>query len=111
MVHEVLPLWIRINLGVMARKEYSTFFNVLGQELDHQMMFSVIFRRLIGGCLTPSAEIQSAYSKAPFKWAAGRRSVMKKLFQTSIWDANEDDIFCSTVKISNQLFPLFCCMN
>ena len=46
---QVLPLWLRVDLGVMTIKEYFTFPKSLGQEPHHQMQFSVISQILIVG--------------------------------------------------------------
>ena len=63
-----LSLWVRLNLGVMTVKEYSTFPKAQGWELFHQMQFNVILKTLTGGFL-PTAEMQSASSTVPANWA------------------------------------------
>ena len=63
---QILSLQIKVNLGVIAMKMYSTFPKALGQELNDQMQFIVIPRTLIGsgGGSHYSSEMQSAYSTA-----------------------------------------------
>ena len=41
------PLWIKVDLGVMALKGYLTFPKAPGQEPHHQIQFSVISKTLI----------------------------------------------------------------
>ena len=45
---QVLAFQIRVDLGVMEMKEYSTFPKAPELEPDHQMRFSVIYRTLVG---------------------------------------------------------------
>ena len=57
--------WIRVNLGIMALKGYSTLSRSPELEPHHQMLFSVIFRHSLQcGCLTPLQRMQSVYSKS-----------------------------------------------
>ena len=49
---KVLPLWVRVDLGVMAMKVYSTYLRAPELEPHHQMQFSVIPRTLTEHCLT-----------------------------------------------------------
>ena len=57
----MLPLRVRVDLGVMAMKGYSTFLRAAGLEPRHQI--KVISRTLVvGGVSYASAEIQSMYS-------------------------------------------------
>ena len=46
--YQVLPLRVRVDLGVMAMKRYSTIFETLGLKPHHQILFSVIFWIPIG---------------------------------------------------------------
>ena len=39
---EILPLWVRVNLGVMAMKRYSILPKAPGPEPHYQIHFSVI---------------------------------------------------------------------
>ena len=43
---QVLPLWARVDRGVMPLKEYSIFTRAPEQELHHMMQFNVISRRI-----------------------------------------------------------------
>ena len=72
--NQVLPLWINVDLGIMAMKKSSIFFRFPEQEPHHQTQFSVRpktphFREK---GLIPLKEIQSAYIKPIFvsslKW-------------------------------------------
>ena len=45
--NQVLPLWVRVNSGIMAVKENSTFLKTPGLEPHHLMQFSVIYRTLV----------------------------------------------------------------
>ena len=54
----MLPLRARVDLGVMAMKEYST----------SDCLVSYLGHSLVGGSY-PSAEKQSVYSTAPADWA------------------------------------------
>ena len=75
----MLPLWVRVDLGVMAMKAYSTFPNASGLELHHQMEFSVISRTLIGGVgggAHLSAVMQFVYSIAPADCAVALRIII-----------------------------------
>ena len=44
--YQVLPLWIKVDLGVMAMKGYFTFSKAPGLKPHHQMQFSAIPRKL-----------------------------------------------------------------
>ena len=55
---QILSFQVRVDLGIMAMKEYSTLPRSLELELLHQMQFSIIPRTL----LTPLQSIQSVYS-------------------------------------------------
>ena len=46
---QVLPLWVRMDLGVMTMKEYSTFSKAPGLQPLHLIFFSVISRTLVVG--------------------------------------------------------------
>ena len=65
---QILPLLVRVDIGVMAIKEYSIFPKALGLEPHHQ--FSVISRTLVREDLNSSAEMQSVDSTAPADSAA-----------------------------------------
>ena len=56
---------MRVDLGVKAIKEYSTFSKSSGLKLYHQMVYCHIQDTLRGGVPYPSAEMQSVYSTAP----------------------------------------------
>ena len=57
-------LQVKVNLGVMEIKEYSTFPRSQKLEPHHQMQFSVIPRTLLlGRGITPLLRIHSVYSK------------------------------------------------
>ena len=47
------PLRIRVEIWIMAIKEYFRFLKAPGLEPPHQLPFNVISRYLIGSCLTP----------------------------------------------------------
>ena len=64
---QVLPLWVRVDLEVMAIKGYSTLPKAPELELNHQMQYSIISRTLGGSY--PSVERQSAYITVPVDWA------------------------------------------
>ena len=51
---QVLPLWVKVDLGVMAMKEYSTFPKIPGLESHHQMALRAAV--VIVYSLTPSAD-------------------------------------------------------
>ena len=70
----MLPLWVRVGLGLMAMKEYST-----SPKLQHYCsltirLFNIISRSLVDVCggSYVSAEMQSQYSIAPANWAVLR---------------------------------------
>ena len=44
-----LIIFIRVDLGVMAMKRYSTFSKTSELEPHHQMQFNVICKTLVGG--------------------------------------------------------------
>ena len=58
------PFQVRVDLGVIAMKRYSTFSKALELELNHQIQFSVISRTLIEGS-NPPKEMQLACSTTP----------------------------------------------
>ena len=63
---QVLPLWVRVDLGVMAMKAYSTLPIFPELEPHYQVQFSVITRTFLwwaGGLAPTLQEMQSAYSK------------------------------------------------
>ena len=62
-LQQVLSFWVRVDLGVMTVKEYSTFSKDLELEPHHQMQFSIISRTLLWEGYF-SAEMQSVYSTA-----------------------------------------------
>ena len=62
--YQVLLLWVRVDLGAMAMKEYFTF-----SKAGASPWFNVISRTL-AGTVFPSAEMQSVYSTAPANWAS-----------------------------------------
>ena len=66
---QVLPIWVKVDLGVMATKRYSTFPKAPGLEPRHQMQFSVVSKTLIEREVLLSAEMQLAYSTIPADWA------------------------------------------
>ena len=45
--------WVKVELGVMAMKEYSTFSKAPGLESHYQIQFSVLSRTLVRRSLTP----------------------------------------------------------
>ena len=55
---------VKVNLGVMTMKGYSTFSKAPALEHYHQMKVSVISKTLGGVLSYPFAEKQSAYSTA-----------------------------------------------
>ena len=55
---QVLPLRVKVDLGIMAMKGCSTFFNALKNEPHHQMQFSVISRTFFERDFT----VETAYS-------------------------------------------------
>ena len=59
---EVLPLQVRVDLGVMGMKEYFSFSKAPGLEHHHQMVPGHSFD---GGSLT---SLQLTYSTAPADW-------------------------------------------
>ena len=61
----MLPLRVRVDLGIMAIKEYSIFSKAPELEPHNQMQFCVICWTLIGVGVLPLAENQSVYSIAP----------------------------------------------
>ena len=61
----MVPLRARVDVGVMAIKEYSAFPKAPALLEPHHQIFSVISRALVGGGSYPSAEKQSVYSTAP----------------------------------------------
>ena len=61
---QVLPLWGRVDQGVMLMKEYSIFPKLQDCSLTIRW-FSIIPRTLVGAGVTLSAETQSVYSEAP----------------------------------------------
>ena len=65
---QVLPLRVRVDLGILTMKEYSTFPKDLGLE-PHQQIVLSHFRTLVGGDVFLFAERQSAYSTTPAEWA------------------------------------------
>ena len=68
----LLPLWVRVDLGIMVMKGYSIFSKSPRLESHYKMQFCVICKTLVGwGSLTPSAEMQLAYSTTLVNWAAG----------------------------------------
>ena len=50
---QVLPLWVRVGLGVMVMEAHSIFPKALGLQPHHQMQFCVISMILIGGKVLP----------------------------------------------------------
>ena len=71
---QVLPLWARLDLGVMAMKEYSAFPKAQALlEPHHQIVqYHIEDARWQGGSY-PSAEMQTVYSAAPANWACGNK--------------------------------------
>ena len=69
-IDQVLPLWARVDLGVMAMKGYSAFPKTLALLEPHHQIISYYIQdtRWRGGGLTPSAEKQLVYSTAPADW-------------------------------------------
>ena len=64
--YQVLPLWVRLDLGAMAMKGYSTFPKAPTLlEPHHQIVLDMTLNNHWGGVLTPSAEMQLVYSIAP----------------------------------------------
>ena len=59
----MLPLWVRVDLGVIAIKGNSIISKAPGLEPHNQIQFSVISGHSFGG-LTPSEKGQSPYSTA-----------------------------------------------
>ena len=79
-----MPMWVRVDLGIIAMKEYSTFCKAPELEPCHQIQFRVISRRFVGGGggSNPSAEILSAYSPVPagyFYFMDSNKKLEKKL--------------------------------
>ena len=65
----------------MAIKRLSTFLKVPRLEPHHQMQFSVIPRTLVGGVgVSPSTEMQLAYSTTLANWAIENCYVFYTLF-------------------------------
>ena len=74
--YQVLPLWARVDLGVMTMKGYSTFPQISGLEPHHQMQFSVTSKTIsiwpTDGTLTGTRTLEkmvmkeySIFTKAP----------------------------------------------
>ena len=63
--YQVLPFWVRVNLGAMAMKGCSAFPKLQYRWNLTIRFFSVISMTLIGVGPYPSAEVQSVYSTAP----------------------------------------------
>ena len=64
----MLPLWAKLDLGLMAIKRWSTFLKALASLDPQHQIFSVISKKLVGGSY-PSAGMQSVYSTASADWA------------------------------------------
>ena len=65
--YKLLPLWVRVDLGTTAMKEYSTFSKVPGLEPHYQMIYSEHFLSG-GGDLTP---LQHAVGVFCIPWLLG----------------------------------------
>ena len=61
---QVLLLQVRVDLGVMAMKEYSTFPKAAELERHHQVRFSVISKILNAEGSYSFAKVQLVYSTA-----------------------------------------------
>ena len=65
----MLPLWARVDLGVMAMKEYFAFPKApVLLEPQHEIV-ECHMQDIQGGALYPSAEVQLVYSTVPTDWA------------------------------------------
>ena len=66
----MLPFRARMSVGEMVIKRYRKFRRALGQELHHQLQFSVIHPgHLLGVESYPSTGMQLVYSTVPADWA------------------------------------------
>ncbi len=67
----MLPLWVKVDLGAMAVKEYFTLPKALALlEPPYQIVwYHIKGTRWVGSGYYLSAEIQSVCSIAPAKWA------------------------------------------
>ena len=68
--YQLLPFRVRVNLGVMAMKEYSTLLRASEMEPHHRMQFSVILRSPIFSCYSVG---DSVCSLSPI-WAVFKSS-------------------------------------
>ena len=68
----MLPLWIRVNLGIMAMKGFFTFPKAPELKLHHFRQFSFISRTLVGWGFDPSAVLQLIYS-TDTSWLSWRK--------------------------------------
>ena len=69
--YQVLPLWFKVDVGVIAMKELSLIPIAPSLEPHHQMQFSVISGHSLArrGGYYSSAEKQVVYSTAATNWA------------------------------------------
>ena len=58
---QALPIQVRVDLGVIAIKRYSTFFEASRLDLHHQMQFIIMPKILIEVGSYSSTEMQSMY--------------------------------------------------
>ena len=65
----MLPLRARVDFGVMAIKEYSTFPKAPALVEPHNEIVQCHIQVTHGGGSYPSIEVQSVYSTAPADWA------------------------------------------
>ena len=86
-------IWIRVYLGVIAKKGYSTFPQSPGREPHHQMQFSVIPRLLIGLGWEVLPLFRGAvgvfYSHPPASWA-----ILMRLRQIIDQKTRGNTLFC-----------------
>ena len=73
---QVLLLYVRVNLGVIAMKGYSTFPKLQDWSLTIRCSLLSYSRHLLGG--GRSAEVQLAYSTAPADRARIKTGKLKK---------------------------------
>ena len=68
--YQVLPLKVRVDLGVMEMKGYSTFTKYPALLKPHHQIVQVSYSGHSLGEFYPSVEMQPAYSTAPANWAS-----------------------------------------
>ena len=98
----MLPLWVRVDLGVMPMKEYSALPKAPALLKPHYQIVLCHTQDTQRRGSYPFAEMQSVYSTAPADWAL---YLIENLAQMSFCDKSDFQNVC--VKESFQIYQFF----